>query len=319
MPQGVAQHRLERLGQGGGAGPGRPTPTTRSPGGARRVGVAIGLTVPAERGQRVLRQCGIASAISRSCFSAWVAIRASAVGRERLGPGARARRLQDRVDRGDHRVHEQPGQHLQVGGGPVAQDGEAGDVGGQLGGEQPGLGADGVAQHGVARGPRVGHEGEVAAVLAHVGDQDLDRPRDQTGPGAPPDRPPEPRAASNAASPPTPRPARARARPCCRSGGRTRWARRPPRGRHGAGSASQSRSRRPSAPARRPAAHGASGGGARPGSDAPASGASTRARASAARRAALGVSTPVHATHVGVITDVLFALVTPRAYPLYRL
>ena len=135
-----------------------------------------------------------------------------------------------------------------------------------------------------------------------VRDQDLDRLGDQTGP-APRHRPPEPRAASSAASAPTPRPARARARPCCRSGGRTRWARRPaaratrrrlseskpypPSICSSAASSSARRVwRRRSTWERRSAERCVD----------------PREECGSPRRAR--VSTPVHATHVGVITDV---------------
>ena len=321
MPQGVAQHAPRARRAGVRPAPGRPSPTMRSRGRGSSGRVAI---VDADR-IPLADAHGTLTAPVRDRQRDQPQLLLGLLGDPRLGVGESAsapapelERIEDRVDRGDHRVDEQAGEHLQVGGGPVAQDGEAGEVGRQLGGEQPGLRADGVAQDGVARRPGVRHEGEVAPVLAHMGDEDLDRPRDEAGPSL--------RGAALACL----------AQHRAQRRHRLLHQRQPElvhavevaveRGWHDAGRAGDpAQAQRVKAVAsvhllqrgveqrapRLPAAFGLG---------APLGRTVRRMlRGRCGRRRWLAASTPVHATHVGVITDAVFALALHRAYPLYRL
>src|SRR5271166_417292 len=89
---------------------------------------------------------------------------------QRLG----ALRVLDRLGDQDHRVDEQRRQDVEVLGAPGVESREARQVGRQLRGDQPDLGADGVAQHAQ---PAVALPADEAPVLAPFGDaadQDLD-------------------------------------------------------------------------------------------------------------------------------------------------
>src|SRR6516165_11431599 len=86
----------------------------------------------------------------------------------------RALRVLDRLGDEDHRVHEQGRQDVEVLGAPLVQSREARQVGGQLGGDQPDLGADGVAQHAQPAVALAADEAPMLPSGCHTGDQNLD-------------------------------------------------------------------------------------------------------------------------------------------------
>ena len=95
-----------------------------------------------------------------------------------LDLGAVGRHVEDLLRGRDHRVHDQPGHHVQVLGAPRAQVGEPREVGRELAREQPDLAADRLPQRAHAAEPLARDEAEVQAVLVHVAHEDLDRAAD---------------------------------------------------------------------------------------------------------------------------------------------
>ena len=101
-----------------------------------RMGVRFSPSSTSDQGS--LFQPATPMAIIRNCLTAirWISSSASALCASSMASAD-----------DDHRVDEQARQHVEVLGAPLVQPREARQVGGQLGGDQPDLGADRVTQH----------------------------------------------------------------------------------------------------------------------------------------------------------------------------
>src|SRR5208283_3674348 len=86
----------------------------------------------------------------------------------------RTLRILDRLRDDDHRVDEERRQHVEVLGAPLVESREARQVRGQLGGDQPALGANGIAQYAEPAIALPANETPVLPSFGDTGDQDLD-------------------------------------------------------------------------------------------------------------------------------------------------